>query len=340
LEYEERESLKDQYHKGGRRMALSTLIWLITGKCNFNCKYCYARRMRGLDELETEEALKGIEDACLLGVRHIAFTGGEPLLRKDIFSLLRHTTELGIRTSITTNGSLITEEVANSLRELDVFVYLSLNGVEEEHERFRGKGSWKRLLNTIKILKNIDVGFATVTTLHKENYKDIGKIMRFCATSGSLFSCFLPLMPFDKVGKELLLEPAEVLKVLKSVDNEVTRLKYKVSLWCMPFSKRFIRNRLIRVGRCRNGEVIDIGVNGDLLLCDVLDISLTTLREKSLKEAINRFEAHRLNQEISFPILRGKCARCKVSSVCKGGCYARAYKEFGSFNEKDPLCPA
>jgi radical SAM protein with 4Fe4S-binding SPASM domain len=316
-----------------------TIIWLITGRCNFDCRYCYAKRMRACKELPTEKVFKIIDEASILGVEHIAFTGGEPLLREDILPLLRYTRERGIQVSITTNGSLITEDIAKEFLEFGVFIYLSLNGVGDEHERLRGEGSWGRLLITIEILNKIGLGFATITTLHKGNYKDIGEIIKFCSSSGPLFSCFLPLMPFDNVAKESLLGPIEILETLKAIDKEARDIRYRVSLWCMPFAKRFIQNRWIRIGGCRDREVIDIGVNGDLLLCDVLDISLATLRIESLRDAANRFEAHKLNKEISFPTLRGECIECKAKSVCLGGCYARAYKEYGTFNEKDPLCP-
>jgi radical SAM protein with 4Fe4S-binding SPASM domain len=298
--------------------------------------------MRGKEEFKTADALKIIEEASLLGVKHIAFTGGEPLLRDDLLLLLDHTTRRGIQASINTNGSLITKQIAEELLKRRVFVYLSVDGVGKGHERFREDGSWRCLLKTIEILNEVKIEFATVTTLNKGSYKNIEKIMDFCASSGSLFSCFLPLMPFDGGGieEELLLSPFEVHEAIRKIDEEARRLKYRISLWCMPFSRRFIRkSRWVRIGGCRNREVLDIGVDGSLLLCDVLDISLSTLRGKSLREAVAEFESNKLNQEVSFPELPEECRECEVKAMCLGGCYARAYKKFGKLNEKDPLCP-
>jgi radical SAM protein with 4Fe4S-binding SPASM domain len=298
--------------------------------------------MRKMNELKTADVLRIIEEAQLLGVKHIAFTGGEPLLRNDLLLLLGYTTGKGIQASINTNGSLITRQVAKELLKHRVFVYLSVDGVGEEgHERFRGRGSWQRLLGAIEMLNELGIEFATVTTVNKKNYEKVEEIMKFCASSRALFSCFLPLMAFNEGEEELLLAPHEMLYVIQKIDEETKKLRYRASLWCMPFAKRFIRkNRWVRIGGCRNREILDIGVDGSLLLCDVLDISLANIREKSLEEAILEFESNKLNQKVSSPSLPEECRECEIRKVCLGGCYARSYKKLGKLNEKDPLCPA
>jgi len=129
------------------------VVWDLTYACNLKCKHCYATAGKSLsDELTTEEALELIDRLERLGVTIIAFSGGEPLVRKDVFELTRYASEKGIYTAVATNGTLITEETAKKMKESGVgYVQISLDGVKETHEAFRGiKGCFDRTVEGIK----------------------------------------------------------------------------------------------------------------------------------------------------------------------------------------------
>jgi len=118
------------------------VVWNFTWACNLRCKHCYASagpRPRP-SELTTEEALRTVRKLADAGVTIIAFSGGEPLMRKDIFEVLGVARDYGIYTALATNGTLITREVARRLRELDIcYVEISVDGANPEtHDAFRG----------------------------------------------------------------------------------------------------------------------------------------------------------------------------------------------------------
>ena len=314
------------------------LIWLVTGKCNLNCKYCYARRFLTQEELTTREAKRIVKEAHEIGVEHIAFTGGEPLLREDIFELLEFANTCGVEASITTNGTLITEDVAKTLKKLNTFLYISIDGVGKTHETLREKGTWDKLSRVFEILKKYKIPFATITTLSKSNYLVVEETIKFLKEIGAEFSCMLPLMPFGRAKEDYVLSKDELKDALFMVSESAHRYKHTVNLWCMPFAIKYIENSYIYVAGCRNVDTIDIAPNGDMLLCDVLDIVITDVRKRSLSEALKIFENHPLVKKLSQPVKKEPCKNCYVREFCMGGCYARAFKVYGNFNEKDPMC--
>jgi radical SAM protein with 4Fe4S-binding SPASM domain len=318
---------------------IETIIWLITGKCNYNCKYCYALRFKKLPELDTLTCIRIIKEASKLGVKHIAFTGGEPFIRKDIFTLVEECCKSGVKASITTNGALVDEKLASRIRDIGLILYISIDGMEKEHEIIRGNGTWDILKKFLNIVNKFKIEFATITTLSKPNYKNIKALIKFFKDIGSKFSCFLPLMPFGKATWKDVLSKEEILYTLHLLNEGGLEYKHPVNIWCMPFAKKIISSPYVRVEGCRKKRVIDINVNGDILLCDVLDIVITNVRSKSLEEVIKETENHILMKQILFPKLHNKCLECPIKKKCLGGCYARAFKRTGNLNFPDPLCP-
>lgn len=317
----------------------NSIIWLVTGKCNLNCRYCYAYRFRGLTELDKDECLRIIDEAGELKVDHISFTGGEPFLRKDIFDLLDEAKNLGIYVTIVTNGLTMNEERVKKLSKLGVFVYLSVDGIKETHEKVRGENSWKFIEKSVNLFRKFDVEFATVTALNKQNYVEVKDLLKFSANSGASYHCFIPIMPFGKASWFDVLSKEQLLGFFKILENSLAEVDVTVDLWCMPFAERFIDSPNVYVNVCRGMSAIDINVDGGILLCDVLDIALTNIKGRSLKEVWVEYENHELIKNILNPKLKKPCNRCPVKSKCLGGCYARSYARYGDFNKPDPLCP-
>ncbi|MCX8176354.1 MAG: radical SAM protein [Candidatus Bathyarchaeota archaeon] len=318
---------------------LNSIIWLVTGKCNFSCRYCYASRFRGLKELDTVECLRIIKEAGKLKVNHISFTGGEPLLRKNIFSLIEEARKSNIYVTLVTNGSTINEENARLLAKPGILVYLSLDGLKSFHENVRGYGSWRFVENAISLFRRFNVEFATVTALNKENYLEVNSILDFSVNVGAGYHCFIPVMPFGRAGWFDVLSRSEILKFLTLLNDACSKLDFKVDLWCMPFAERFVDSPNIYVNICREAGVIDIGVDGSILLCDVLDVVLTNIKGKSLMDVWAEQENHKLVKQILNPKLEEPCITCPAKLKCLGGCYARAYSKHGDLNKPDPLCP-
>jgi MoaA/NifB/PqqE/SkfB family radical SAM enzyme len=114
------------------------IIWIITGACNLNCPYCYAKQYADEEEISGDAVLELLEEASNEGVNEVNFTGGEPLLRKDIFRILRKTVDLGMNASLFTNLMKMDRDNAVELCKLDIYVLTSLDGPRTVYERAKG----------------------------------------------------------------------------------------------------------------------------------------------------------------------------------------------------------
>jgi MoaA/NifB/PqqE/SkfB family radical SAM enzyme len=139
----------------GRGRAPLYVSWVVTNYCNLRCEYCACPDIAS-KELKTAQCLKLIEEMAQAGTHHIKFTGGEPLVRKDLPLLLVRANQLGLKTSLNSNGTLIPAKL-DELRTLSA-VSLSLDGPSEVHEMHRGKGQTEEVLEACRSLK--DAGIA------------------------------------------------------------------------------------------------------------------------------------------------------------------------------------
>lgn len=126
------------------------VVWNITRRCNLHCVHCYADAGPSpQEELTTKEAKAAAADLASYGVPVILFSGGEPLLREDIFELMAYASSLGISPVLSTNGTLISPKISHKLKGVGVtYVGVSLDGVEDIHNHFRGKeGAFREALS-------------------------------------------------------------------------------------------------------------------------------------------------------------------------------------------------
>ncbi|UCH71784.1 MAG: radical SAM protein, partial [Thermoplasmatales archaeon] len=157
------------------------VVWDITYACNLKCKHCYANAGKTLkDEMTTDEAMQAIDKLDRASVPAIAFSGGEPLVRKDIFELTSYAQDKGIYVGMATNGTMISEQKAREMKESGVqFVQISLDGSSAEtHDSFRGiKGVYDKTIEGIKNCVKEDFFVNIATTGTKYNYNEIPKIV-------------------------------------------------------------------------------------------------------------------------------------------------------------------
>jgi len=183
------------------------IVWDITYACNLKCKHCYANAGKRLsDELTTKEAKHVIDKLDKVSVPILAFSGGEPLVRKDIFQLTKYAHDKGIYISIATNGTLITKEKAKKMKKAGVgFVQISLDGASPKtHDSFRGiNGVFDKTIKGIKncVKENLWVNVATTATKH--NYKEISKIIDLCEDLGVKWFMVYNFIPTGR-GKFIL----------------------------------------------------------------------------------------------------------------------------------------
>ncbi|RLF23837.1 MAG: hypothetical protein DRN15_01855 [Thermoprotei archaeon] len=318
------------------------LIWLITSRCTMNCLHCYAKIHCTVGELNTTKAIKVIEEAADYGVRRIVFTGGEPLVRQDIWKLVRTAREHSMEVAIITSGWLLSSEVLELASRYDVEFYLSLESMlEEVHDMIRGTGSWRRTMKAIRELEREGIEYSLITTLSKLNKNSAWKVPLELAPSVEWcdgFS-FIPVLPSGNALKrrELLLDSKELIDIAMKLDEVSRMVDVRAYLWCMSFIKRYVRR--LYVGSCRRSNVIDLDPAGNVLLCDTLSLRLANVVEMGFAKAIKKAEESPVQRILEETVQLEPCRGCSLRQFCLGGCYVRAFQEFGDIGMPDPLCP-
>ena len=184
------------------------VFWNLTDRCNLACAHCYGRS--GPDsgtenELSTDEALALIDDFAAMGVPLILLSGGEPLLREDLPELARAAGERGIRTALSTNGTLITPGAARMIRDAGIgYVGISLDGASPEtHDAFRGtRGAFERAMEGFARCREAGIRTGLRVTLTKENYGELAALIDLAAAEGASRFCLYWLVPSGR-GNEI-----------------------------------------------------------------------------------------------------------------------------------------
>jgi 12,18-didecarboxysiroheme deacetylase len=174
------------------------VVWNITRRCNLKCLHCYAhaRNIPFDNELTTMEGKKLIDDLAGFGVPVLLISGGEPLVRKDLPELAAYAVEKGMRAVISTNGTLITAQMANTLKKIGLsYVGISLDGMEEINDRFRGvKGAFRSALKGIENCKKAGIKVGLRFTINKINVDEIPDLFKLIEENDIPRICFYHLV--------------------------------------------------------------------------------------------------------------------------------------------------
>jgi radical SAM protein with 4Fe4S-binding SPASM domain len=180
------------------------VVWNITRHCNLRCVHCYndSGVDKTCDELSTAEAKVVIDDLADFGVPSVLYSGGEPLIRADLFELIEHTVGRGLRAVISTNGTLITGAAARRIKQLGVsYVGISLDGIGTTNDEFRGiAGAFERAVRGIRNCQDAAVRVGLRLTLTRRNVQDLEQLFDFCEAEGIERVCFYHLVPSGRGG--------------------------------------------------------------------------------------------------------------------------------------------
>jgi heme b synthase len=337
---------------------LRMIAWEVTRSCNLNCVHCRAAAQRGPyeGELTTTEAFRLIEDIASFSKPVIILTGGEPLLREDIFDLARYGTEQGLRMVMAPNGTLIDPGKAARLKECGIQrVSISLDGsTKESHDSFRRVlGAFNGALQGIGYLRNIGLEFQINTTVTQRNYEKLPAILDLAVRLGAVAHHIFLLVPTGR-GKELdgqAISAIQYEKILHWFYDQRDKFPLKLKATCAPQYYRVLRQRARDEGKKINlqthgldamtrGCLGGIGFcfishRGDVQPCGYLEVLSGNIREKSLREI---WEKSVLFQRLrNFSEYKGRCGHCEYIRVC-GGCRARAFEKTGDILSEEPLC--
>lgn len=346
--------------------ATPIVVWNTTNRCNLSCRHCYLdaedRDYNG--ELTTREAKAFIDDLAEMKVPVLLFSGGEPLLRHDLFELAAYARDKGLRPVLSTNGTLITPEMAQRLRETGFqYVGVSLDGNEAVHDHFRGRsGCFQEALagirNSIAAGNKTGIRF-TVNRLNIHTLPEIldvveqEKIPRFCmyhlvyAGRGKEMAEMDTSAEQKRQTIELLIEKTMDFN-RRGVEVEVlTTDNHADGIHILQYMERHqpervaeIRRLLEMHGGCSAGEkMANVDPRGNVHACQFWGHkSLGNVREKPLSVIWQkRADEFLLKLRGKANHLGGRCGECRYKDLC-GGCRIRAEAVSGDLWAEDPAC--
>lgn len=345
------------------------IIWNFTSQCNLNCKHCYQNAgEKAADELNFEQQKKVIDNLSDWGITFLAFSGGEPLVQPDFFKLAKYTTDKGIALAVATNGTLITKEVANKLKEVGViYAEVSLDSLDpKEHNEFRGgEGGWDKTVDGIKNLVEVGISTCMITFMHKDNYKEIPEFVKYAKELGCKFWAMSEYKPAGR-AKDLDIdmspeEREEALEILSKVTiDEIKNNKGKKDFILTDtnapqfgrkmkeLSKKYgfaghfgflINNSLLIeiIGGCAAGRAYSaLQQNGNITPCIYIpDLVVGNVLEDDLDSLWTNNQI--LKDVRNRDNFEGYCSECENKYMC-GRCRARAYGYLGDITKPDISC--
>lgn len=353
----------------GTRPGLGPVVaWNINSQCNLNCKHCYSNStaVRRDETLNTREAFALIDQLADFQVPVMLLSGGEPLLRPDLFKLIKKAKSRKMRVVISTNGTLLTEKMVRELKVLGVsYIGISLDGLEEVNDNFRGKkGAFKAALEGIRNCQQYGQKVGLRFTINQQNHQEIDDLFRLIEREEIPRICFYHLvysgrgenikeaelsdqekkMTIDKIvdWAQYFIdqgEPKEILTVDNHSDGAYLYLKTKKN---DPERADYIYSQLLKSGGNRSGSAIaNIDHQGNVYADQFSRFEiLGKIRENKFsdiwqnKNNKNEFLTKMRNRKKH---LKGRCAKCKFLEICNGNLRARAYAA-GDLWNVDPGC--
>ncbi len=325
----------------GIMVRIDSVVWIFTSTCNLRCPHCYASRFSKYRELSLGEKLRLVDEMIDVGVEYVGLSGGEPLINRDLPHILRKLCEANIEVRIVTNATYMPQEVLSMISKYGIHLYISVDGPKHIHERLRGVGTFDKIIENVKKLKDLGIHFSTVMAVNKLNYKYVSDFVKLSMDLGADYAILIPVMPSGRAKEYgLSIDAASYTRVLRIIDRISDGYGYNISLWCTPYAPLIIKSKYVSSHFCRSLDIVDMAPDGSLLICDILDLVLSNAHEKGFRRALEEYlTSDVIHYVVKPPKLPRVCVGCPIARYCRGGCFARAYIEFGDFNAGDPLCP-
>lgn len=329
--------------------------WEVTSACNLNCLHCHVEQgsSKG-DDLTTEEAKKFIDELRKVKeFRTLVYTGGEPLVRPDIFELLEYSYKSGFVNIIATNGTLITDDVASKLKKAGVAaVAVGLDASKEDlHNKIRGENAFNPAMQGIKAVKKAGIPLQINTTAMEYNFSDIENLIELADGKNATIMLMYQLIPVGKANsiRNAVLDSNQnerLAKLIEKKQRDVSVIVEPVAspqYWAYLLKKRGLTGTIWRklaeqvFHGCAAGRgFVYIKANGDVWPCPFIEVNAGNVRETSFSKIWNESDVlYKLRNREKF--LRGKCGKCEYRKMC-GGCRGRAMTYGGDIMGEDPSC--
>ncbi|HRY12245.1 MAG TPA: putative heme d1 biosynthesis radical SAM protein NirJ2 [Syntrophomonadaceae bacterium] len=318
--------------------------WNTTNQCNMFCDHCYRDAgVRSQDELSTAQARRLIEEIKKAGFQIMIFSGGEPLMRSDIYELASFATGLGLRAVMGTNGSLITAEVARKIKEAGFMAAgVSLDSLDPaKNNAFRKlDDAYQLTVEGMRNLKEAGVPFQIHTTVMDWNVSELEAITDFAIEIGAMAHHIFFLVPTGRAVniEDEALKVVEYEKTLARVMEKQRTVPIEIKPTCAPqfirvadkkgVPLRFSKGCLAGISYCI------ISPTGDVQPCAYLDMRLGNVKEQPFDKIWRENEVLQRLRTLEY---QGKCGVCDYKERC-GGCRARANYYSGDFMAEDTWC--
>ena len=342
------------------------VVWDFTHMCNLQCKHCYQDAQQALpDELDTGEAEHLIRDLAEAGVVVIAFSGGEPLMRKDFFEIAAYAHQHELYVALASNGTMITPEVAKKLHDAGVnYVEISIDGKDAaHHDAMRGiDGAFERSVAGIRNCVEEGIYTCIATTVTKDNYDQVPEIYRLAQDLGATRLICFNFIPTGR-GVEMAdrdISPCQREDLLrfiltKNIPNRMPEVLSTAPQLArvaiqeeegkgIPVGHFYLgaelsgRTRMLAdfIGGCGAGRLYcSIEPQGDIQPCVFMPINVGNIRQQPFPEIWH--DAEGIRKLRNRNLLTGNCGSCTNKYIC-GGCRARAWAYSGDIAAPDPGC--
>jgi len=339
-------------------------IWNFTNRCNLACRHCYSYAdPNSEDFLSTEFILGAIPELKKAGIRFVIFSGGEPLIRRDIFTIAEAMREAGIVTYLSTNGLYVSEKNVDRIIGTFNYIGISIDGIEEVHDAFRGlEGAYRKSLDAIALIQkhggNAGIRF-TVTKETQENLFDIFDlaerigvdkiyISHLVYSGRGLENLKIDITPEERRNYvEFIIDKAfQYHDEGRKIDVVTGNMEMDAILFLEKFSERYpeLRGEMLRRLRSWGGnsagrKLVNIDWMGNVKPDPFFPETIGNMTQKPFSdiwldegnELLTRLREH--PRKIS-----GKCAECAVIDICNGGSRSRAWAIHGDLWAEDPSC--
>ena len=323
----------------------SLVSWNLTKRCNLRCPHCYMEAGRAAaHELSTEECLSVLGELRALGTEMVILTGGEPLLRRDIYEIASAASAAGLWVVMGTNGVLVTDAVAARMIECGVRgVAVSIDSIDaERHDGFRGgRGAFAASLRALEVCRARGLEVLVQTTVMEENYDEVEPLLdlarRLGAWSFNLY--FLVQTGRGETMHELSpLRGEAMLRRLVTLQQQYRPMLVRAK--CAPHFKRIAYEEGeagLDSGGCMAGvDYCRITPDGDVTPCPYMTAVAGNVRDEGGFTRVWQ-ESPLLQSLRDTSLLGGRCGACEFRELC-GGCRCRAYAHTGDVLAEDPGC--
>lgn len=343
-----------------------TIAWEVTRACAFACVHCRADAQHRADpnELNTEESLRLIDRIKDFGNPILIFTGGDPMMRKDLFELIAYATQKGLRCSLTpTATALPTPERMQKAREAGIRrIALSLDApTAVAHDAFRQvPGSWQRTINILRNAQSAGLSAQVNTTVSTYNVNLLADMVPFIQEVGAVQWSVFFLVPTGRAQMQWMISPEEHERVFHWLYDLSKTAPFDIKATAAPMYRRVAIER--RIAEQGNSSPVTFqgagfqyadglnrptrGVNdgngflfishiGEIQPSGFLPITAGNVRTDDVVEV---YRHSKLFTELRNPdMIKGRCGICEYRDVC-GGQRGRAYGITGDYLETDPAC--